>query len=449
MGGAISQTGLPQNSISTSPSPITMTPCYILKRTFTKVNLLSYPNNLRGGAFSQTGLPQNSISTSPSPITMTPCYILKRTFTKVNLLNYPNNLGGCYLANRITTKLHLHFPLPNYNDTVLYSKTNFYKSQPPQLPQQFGGGGCYLANRITTKLHLHFPFPHYNDTVLYSKTNFYNLGGCYLANRITTKLHLHFPLPHYNDTVLYSKTNFYKSQPQLPQQLGGAISQTGSPQNSISTSPSPITMTPCYILKRSLTKVNPTLGGYLKKQGHHKTSPLLTMTSCYILKQISTKANHLDSPITWGGGLSHKPDYHKTLTSTFPLTIMWCYISKRSFTNVNLLNSPNSWEVVISPWTGLPQNSTSPPYNDVMLHSKANFNKSQPPQFPQQKSQNMGSLGDNCSPPNFWPETQKTKPTKQNKQTKTQGLLVTSWSCFPPYLLPRPLPPPLPQTVIP
>ena len=104
------------------------------------------------------------------------CYILKRTFTKVNLLNYPNKWGGCYLANRITTKLHLHFPLPHYNDTVLYSKTNFYKSQPPQLPQQFGGGG--------------------------------------------------------------------------------AISQTGLPQNSVSTSPSPITMTPCYILKRTFTKVN-------------------------------------------------------------------------------------------------------------------------------------------------------------------------------------------------
>ena len=148
LGGAISQTGLPQNSISTSPSPITMTPCYILKRTFTKVNLLNYPNKLTssitptnwgGGAISQTGSPQNSISTSPSPITMTPCYILKRTFTKVNLLNYPNNWGGCYLANRITTKLRLHFPLPHYNDTVLYTKTNFYKSQLSQLPQQFGG----------------------------------------------------------------------------------------------------------------------------------------------------------------------------------------------------------------------------------------------------------------------------------------------------------------------
>ena len=203
---------------------------------------------------------------------MTPCYILKRTFTKVNLLNYPNNLGGgCYLANRITTKLHLHFPLPHYNDTVLYSKTNFYKSQPPQLPQQFGGVLSRKPGYHKTPSSLP-PLPHYNDTVLYSKTNFYksqppqlpqqfgggaisqtglpqnsistspspitktpcyilkqtftkvnllnypkNLGGCYLANRITTKLHLHFPLPHYNDTVLYSKTNFYKSQPpQLP-----------------------------------------------------------------------------------------------------------------------------------------------------------------------------------------------------------------------------------------
>ena len=187
-GGAISQTGLPQNSISTSPSPITMTPCYILKRTFTKAQQFNGE-----GAISQTGLPQISISTSPSPITMTPCYILKRTFTKVNLLNYSNNWGGCYLANRITTKLHLHFPLPHYNDTVLYFKTIFDKYQPPQYPRH--------------------------------------------------------------------------------------------------------------------------LGGYLKKQGHHKTSPLLTMT-CYILKQISTKANLLDSPNTWGGvGLSHKPDYHKTLLS--------------------------------------------------------------------------------------------------------------------------------------
>ena len=131
-GGAISQTGLPQNSISTSPSPIPMTPCYILKRTFTKVNLLNYPNKL-GGAISQTGLPQNSISTSPSSITMTPCYILKRTFTKVNLLNYPNNLGGCFLANRITTKLHLHFPLPHLPITMT---------------------PCYILKRTFTKVNL-------------------------------------------------------------------------------------------------------------------------------------------------------------------------------------------------------------------------------------------------------------------------------------------------------
>ena len=210
---------------------------------------------------------------------MTPCYILKRTFTKVNLLNYPNNLGGgCYLANRITTKLHLHFPLPHYNDTVLYSKTNFYKSQAPLLPQ-------------------------------------FNWGGCYLANRITTKLHLHFPLPHYNDTVLYSKTNFYKSQPpQLPQQFGGgAISQTGLPQNSISTSPSPITMTPCYILKRTFTKAQQFNGGGGAisqtglPQNSISTSPSpITMTPCYILKQTLTKAQQ------FGGVLSRKPDYHKT-----------------------------------------------------------------------------------------------------------------------------------------
>ena len=228
---------------------------------------------------------------------MTPCYILKRTFTKVNLLNYPNNLGGCYLANQITTKLHLHFPLPHYNDTVLYSKTNFYKSHPPQLPQQFEGGAisqtrlpqnsistspspitmtpCYILKRTFTKVNL-LNYPN-------------NLGGCYLANRITTKLHLHFPLPHYNDTVLYSKTNFYKSQPpQLPQQFwGGAISQTGLPQNSISTSPSPITMTPCYILKRTFAKVN-----------------------------------LLNYPNNWGV-LSRKPDYHKTLSPLPPPPLQW------------------------------------------------------------------------------------------------------------------------------
>ena len=117
--------------------------CYLANRITTKLHLhfplphyndtvlyskTKFTPTISGGAISQTGLPQNSISTSPSPIAVTPCYILKQTFTKVNLLNYPNNLGGCYLANRITTKLHLHFPLPHYNDTVLYSKTNFYKS---------------------------------------------------------------------------------------------------------------------------------------------------------------------------------------------------------------------------------------------------------------------------------------------------------------------------------
>ena len=212
---------------------------------------------------------------------------------------------------------------------------------------------------------------------------------CYLANRITTKLYLHFPLPHYNDTVLYFKTIFDKSQPpQYPRHLGG----------------------------------------YLKKQGHHKTSPLLTMTSCYILKQISTKANLLDSPNTRGGvGLSHKPDYHKTLTSTFPLTIMWCYIQNDLLQTSTSSIPPTVGGVVISQ-TGLPQNSTSPPYNDVVLHSKANFNKSQPPQFPQQKSQNMGSLGDNIVAPLIFDQRLKKQnlQSKTNKQTKTQGLLVTS-----------------------
>ena len=231
---------------------------------------------------------------------MTPCYILKRTFTKVNLLNYPNKLGGCYLANRITTKLHLHFPLPHYNDTVLYSKTNFYKSQPPQLPQQFGGGAISQTglpqNSISTSPSPITMTPCYILKRTFTKVNLLNYpnklggGGCYLANRITTKLHLHFPLPHYNDTVLYSETNFYKSQPpQLPQQFeGGAISQTGLPQNSISTSPSPITMTPCYILKRTFTKVN--LLNYL---------------------------NNL------GGVLSRKPDYHKTPSPLSPPPLQW------------------------------------------------------------------------------------------------------------------------------
>ena len=200
---------------------------------------------------------------------MTPCYILKRTFTKVNLLNYPNNLGGgCYLANRITTKLHLHFPLPHYNDTVLYSKTNFYKSQPPQLPQQ----------------------------------------------------------------------------------LGCAISQTGLPQNSISTSPSPITMTPCYILKRSLTKkstssIPPTLGGLSQETG-----PPQNFTPSYNDVVLYSKTNFNKSqpprfPQHWGGGGGG------AITQT-----------------------------------GLPQNSHLhfPPYNNVVLYFKTIFYKRQPPQFPQQ-----------------------------------------------------------------
>ena len=211
---------------------------------------------------------------------MTPCYILKRTFTKVNLLNYPNNWRGCYLANRITTKLYLHFPLPHYNDTVLYFKTIFDKSQPPQYPRH--------------------------------------------------------------------------------------------------------------------------LGGYLKKQGHHKTSPLLTMTSCYILKQISTKANLLDSPQHLGGGGGgaitqiglpqnshlHFPPYNNVVLY---------------FKTIFYKRQPPQFPQQLGGWLShkpdYHKTPPTPPYNDVVLHSKANFNKSQPPQFPQQKSQNMWSLGDNCSPP--------------------------------------------------
>ena len=186
---------------------------------------------------------------------MTPCYILKRTFTKVNLLNYPNKLtssitptnwGGCYLANRITTKLHLHFPLPHYNDTVLYSKTNFYKSQPPQLSQQFGG---VLSRK-----------PDYPQNSFSTSPSPITMTPCYILKRTFTKVNL---------------LNY-------PNNLGGgAISQTGLPQNSISTSPSPITMTPCYILKRTFTKVNllnypNNLRGVLsRKPDYHKTpSPL-------------------------------------------------------------------------------------------------------------------------------------------------------------------------------
>ena len=211
-----------------------------------------------------------------------------------NLLNYPNNLG---VLSRKRDYHKTPSPLPpppsaHYNDTVLYSKTNFYKSQPPRLPQQFE-------------------------------------GGCYLANRITTKLHLHFPLPHYNDTMLYSKTNFYKSSTIW----GGAISQTGLPQNSISTSPSPITMTPCYILKRTFTKVNllnypNNWGGAFSQTGSPQnsisTSPSpFTMTPCYILKRTFTKVNLLNYPNNLGGVLSRKPDYHKPPSPLPPPPLQW------------------------------------------------------------------------------------------------------------------------------
>ena len=161
-----------------------MTPCYILKQTFTKAQQF-------GGCYLANRITTKLHLHFPPPITMTLCYILKRTFTKVNLLNYPNNWGGCYLANRITTKLYLHFPLPHYNDTVLYFKTIFDKSQPPQYPRHLGGylkkqghhktshlltmTLCYILKQISTKANL-LDFPQH-------------LGGWgYHTNRTTTKL---------------------------------------------------------------------------------------------------------------------------------------------------------------------------------------------------------------------------------------------------------------------
>ena len=173
------------------------------------------------------------------------------------------------------------------------------------------------------------------------------MGGCYLTNRITTKLHLHFPLPHYNDTVLYSKTNFYKSQPpQLTQQLGGAISQTGSPQNSISTSPSPITMTPCYILKRSLTKVN-----------------------------------LLNTPDTWGAISRNRATTN--FTPSYNDVVLY---SKTNFNKSQPPRFPQHLGGGAITQTRLPQNSHLhfPPYNNVVLYFKTIFYKRQPPQFPQQ-----------------------------------------------------------------
>ena len=125
------------------------------------------------------------------------------------------------------------------------------------------------------------------------------------------------------DTVLYSKTNFYKSQPpQLPQQFGGAISQTGLPQNSISTSPSPITMTPCYILKRTFTKAQQFGGVLSRKPDYHKTpSPLppppFNDTMLYS-KTNFYKSQPPQLPQQLAGVLSRKPDHHKTLSPLPP-----------------------------------------------------------------------------------------------------------------------------------
>ena len=129
-----------------------------------KVNLLNSPNH--GGGYLTNRITTKLHPHFPSPLTMTPCYILKWSLTKVNLLNSPDTWGGGLLHKQ---DYHKTSP-PPYNDVVLYSKTNFSKSQHPRFPQHLGG---YLTNRVTTKLHLHFPLPPYNDTVVYFKTIFH------------------------------------------------------------------------------------------------------------------------------------------------------------------------------------------------------------------------------------------------------------------------------------
>ena len=104
--------------------------CYILKQISTKANLLDSPNTWGGGAITQTGLPQNSHLHFP-PYNNVVLYF-KTIFYKRQPPQFPQQLGGGYLTNRTTTKLHL----PPYNDVVLHSKANFNKSQPPQFPQQ-------------------------------------------------------------------------------------------------------------------------------------------------------------------------------------------------------------------------------------------------------------------------------------------------------------------------
>ena len=243
---------------------------------------------------------------------------------------------------------------------MLYSKTKFYKSQPPQLPQQFGG---VLSRKPDYhKTPIHFPLPHYNDTVLYFKTIFDKSQPPQYPQHLGASQETGPPqnfTPPYNDVVLYSKTNFNKSQPpRFPQHLGGgAITQTGLPQNS-----------------------------------HLHFPPYNNMV--LYLKTIFYKHQPPQFPHQLGGG----------------------YLTNRTTTKLHL------------------------PHDDVVLHSKANFNKSQPLQFPQQNPKIWGLWVTIVAPLIFDQRLKKQNlQSKTNKETKTQGLLVTSLSCYPPYPRPPPL----------
>ena len=82
-----------------------MTSCYILKQISTKANFLDSPNTGGGGAITQTGLPQNSHLHFP-PYNNVVLYFIT-IFYKRQPPQFPQQLGGGYLTNRTTTKLHL------------------------------------------------------------------------------------------------------------------------------------------------------------------------------------------------------------------------------------------------------------------------------------------------------------------------------------------------------
>ena len=99
---------------------------------------------------------------------------------------------------------------------MLYSKTNFNKSQPPRFPQH-GGGGAFTQTGLPQNSHLHFP--PYNNVVLYSKRSFTNVN---LLNSPNS----------WGGGWLSHKPDYHKTPPPL------------------------LTMMSCYILKQTSTKVN-------------------------------------------------------------------------------------------------------------------------------------------------------------------------------------------------